>query len=432
MNPKEALAPPDFNGMSLRELLNMRLTIREIIDFKLVFRFTRHRDGSRYFWGIVKSMHSDQQKQAVDNVVMELMAAGVDWVAMTESAQDHQTVSQCFGYGSRRQQQILLDHFVNDSVLRLSCSQYGSHFVQGILPLLNDEERQRLVECLMSQCIEHQDMQSLCRDVNASHVFQVVLKLKLPFEWAEFIGKAIEEDLVGLSGHVNGCRVVQAFIQKFGDALDVMKLFTKKQDHIKLAMAKHGNYVIQCIIKRGEWYSELEQIKKFRNRFINDVFTERRIEALSVEKAGSHVIESCIRVGSRKQLNQMINAMKRNKASLLKMLFWDQFGNYVIGTLLEKCSRDQQEALVHVIHHHVADLTGNTMYSNGFDSYFRAKNVLDGMERAMDSRVRRGFDRISLCRDIKWAMDGMERDHSGCSRKRGNEKWTEGDFPELR
>ena len=198
MNPEEAQAVqvlPDFNGMNMRQIMGMQLTLQEIIDFKLLFRFNRHKAGRRYFWGILDSLPVSEQKQFIDGVTMEILANGMDLSAMAESECDHEFVTNCFRYGSRRQQQQLLGQFVNDSVLRLARSPMGCRFVQNVLPILEDEERQHLVECLMTQCTEQQAMRSMLLSVNGTSVFQTILKLRLPYESVECIGKAIEEDI---------------------------------------------------------------------------------------------------------------------------------------------------------------------------------------------------------------------------------------------
>ncbi len=190
---------------------------------------------------------------------------------------------------------------------------------------------------------------------------------------------------VDISDHVNGCRVVQAFIDCYGDQLDVMKLCVDGQ-HLKLATNQYGNYVVQCIIKRGEWYSNSQRIAVFRDRLIADVFTVRHLEALSVGKTGSHVIESCIRVANEEQLDTMIAAVQRKRARLLRIMMADGFGNYVVRTLLDHCSPAQQEAMVHVVHHHVVDL--NAQWS------------------APRKQPHFGGDVVRRCKTIKRRMEG--------------------------
>ena len=209
-----------------------------------------------------------------------------------------------------------------------------------------------------------------------------------------FVILSLDQIAVSLSEHVNGCRVVQAVIECFGDELDVMKLCAGGQ-HLKLATTQYGNYVVQCIIKRGEWYSNLRRIELFRDRFISDVFTLRHLQTFSVKKSGSHVIESCIRVANGEQLDTMIAAVQRNKARLLRVMMFHQVGNYVVRTLLEHCSRPQQEALVHVVHRHVVNLNQHT-------------------RKWGDRRV--GSEIVGQCRDIKRRMsvwDQEERRNGG-------------------
>lgn len=134
-----------------------------------------------------------------------------------------------------------------------------------------------------------------------------------------------------------------------------MRLCTNGQ-HVALVTTKYGNYVIQCILQRAESQLDLRRLKEFRNRLIADVFQAECLRVLSVQKEGSHVIESCIRVANWKQLNWMVDAVKRNGAKLLSTMLFHRFGNFVVRTLMENCSETQRNALVHVIHRRVVDL----------------------------------------------------------------------------
>ena len=189
-------APPDFTALSMASVLEMGLTLREIVDFGLIRRFTEHRLGSRYLLQIVGSLRPDLRVHAVDETVRELMRMRVDWVATTESVFGHHLIQRLFEYGDRRQHQMLLDHFVNGSALSLSRSKFGCRVVQWILPLLDRPQRERLVDCFRAQCTAQRGaMADALRCVNGSHVIQKMVRMKLPFQSVAFIASALEQDL---------------------------------------------------------------------------------------------------------------------------------------------------------------------------------------------------------------------------------------------
>merc|ERR1712154_606141 len=157
------------------------------------------------------------------------------------------------------------------------------------------------------------------------------------------------------SENVYGCRVVQAFVKVYGDKLDVSKLLLDDR-HLFLSTVKYGNYVIQCIVKKDEWYSNLPSINKFRNRLIRDVFNGEHILYLSKDKHGSNVIETCIKVSTAKQIDVLLNTICSKQAFLLKQIISDRFGNYVPKTLMENCNKKQKEKLINAIHAYITNL----------------------------------------------------------------------------
>ena len=179
-----------------------------------------------------------------------------------------------------------------------------------------------------------------------------------------FIILSLDQNAVSLSEHVNGCRVVQAVIECFGDELDVMKLCAGGQ-HLKLATTQYGNYVVQCIIKRGEWYSNLRRIELFRDRFISDVFTLRHLQTFSVKKSGSHVIESCIRAASSEQIELLTHRVCSGRGHLLSKMVWDEFGNYVLRTLFNRCNDELKALVSDTVNNKVMRL--DSKYGSAFD-----------------------------------------------------------------
>ena len=192
------------------------------------------------------------------------------------------------------------------------------------------------------------------------------------------------------------CRVVQALVRNYGDGLNINRLFVE-DNHLSLSRGKFGNYCIQCFIRRNEWYSEQRLIKRFRNRFILDVFHEENILSLSKNKFGSNVIERCIEAADVQQIRFLNAALCANRGFLLNRLMFHRFGNYIPRTLLENVSGGQRRKLVRTVHAYIVNLTDSRLY---------------------EEEQSHGASFIQSCQQIKYEMDRVHR-ASGVHRRRG-------------
>jgi len=392
--------PPDFHSMNIHKLLEMQLTLCEIFDFHLLGRYIHDKRGNQYLLHILDSVSFDERVTAIRDLLEGLLKIQMDWIKVSDHSVGHHLILRLFEYGTSEQHTMLMEHFVYRSVLVLSQLKFGCRVVQGILDMVDEENRKRFVQCFEEQWkgMKSGERMSSFLCVNTSHVLMKMIRSNLPVQSVAFIASALEEDLVRVSEDANACRVVQAFIQCYGDKLNVMKL-CERGEHIRLAMTQYGNYVIQCIIKRKEWYSDSPRIIAFRNQLIGDVFTMRSLMDLGLQKSGSHVIEACIRVANPHHLDTIIAVVKRKRAWLLNKLIFDQFGNYVIKTLLNHCSHSQREEVVHVVDRHLVRL----------NDYDRGQNY------------RYGTEVINQCKAIKRSMDAKQR--KGRRNRKINVRW---------
>ena len=151
---------------------------------------------------------------------------------------------------------------------------------------------------------------------------------------------------------------------------------------------KHANYVIQCIIKKKEWYSNLGSFNQFRNQLIMNVFHHDNISHLSTDKYASNVIETCICVSNEQQIDILINSLcLRDEANILKTMISDKFGNYIAKTLLKYCSMRQRLILVNTVHKYIINL-----YRYGYH-----------VQRRTSFKYSSGF--LARCQAIKYESD---------------------------
>jgi len=375
----------NFNEMSVQSILTEKFSIKQLVEYDLVSRLMKDKNGSRHLQEKIKSGDKKEREMTVGMLIAYLVSKrDLNLTLMAEDVYGNYLIQLLFSRGNDHHHRILLDNFVLRSILRLSKSKYGCRVVQQILNAVkNNEYLIKLVQHFEAQCraednqkhnsvLQQQQQQSnkhnqtnsntantvLSRYLqccNVNRVLQVMVELNLPYTVVKFIGDELERNLLHYSEETNACRVVQSFVKTYGEKLNVCKLLINKS-HLYLSEKVHGNYVIQCIIKKGEWYSELPAMKEFRNKLIYDIFEEKNLEHFSRNKHGSNVIEECIRVSSRKQVGYLVNVLCRKQGYLLNLLMKDKFGNYIPKTLLEHCSKRQQCTMVNTIHQYITNL----------------------------------------------------------------------------
>lgn len=189
---------PDFATLGMAEVLGMGLTLREILDFGLLCRFTADRAGSKYIQQILWSLGAADRVHAVEGIVRRWMAIQVDWAQIAQCRFGHHLVGRLFEFGSAAQRQLLLELFVKRSVLRLSCSEFGCRFVQNVVARMVGAEREGLVRSLREQCASKEVMGNVLCSRYASFVLQGIIAAEMPFASVAFIASALEQNLGAL------------------------------------------------------------------------------------------------------------------------------------------------------------------------------------------------------------------------------------------
>eukprot|EP01083_Nonionella_stella_P303132 1048049_1 len=354
-----------YSSMDIKEIIHRKLELYELVEHRLVYRMMRDQFGSRYLQNMIKSLSVTHRQSThhISLLIDHLTAERVDLCLMSEDIYGNYLVQLLFVYGDESHHEFLLSNFVYKSMLRLCQSRYGCRVIQKILSSVkNTNQLVDLVQSFEEQTVGKMRTCLLC--CNTNHVIQAIIGLKLPKQHLKFVKDALEKRLVDYSDNVYACRVVQAFIKAYGDELDVGKLCVN-DNHLLLARSKYGNYVIQCILTKEEWYSNLASINKIRNRLISDVFVAGNVLFLSKDKFGSNVIETAIEVSNEKQLDILINAVCSKQGFLLKQMIPDKFGNYVPKTLLDNCRNTRQQMkLVNTVHSYITNLYTRHRYRN--------------------------------------------------------------------
>jgi len=344
--------------MGIKSILDKKLGIMELIRFDLICKLNKSHFGSRYLQEMIKSMESEERINNISLLINHLAVdKNVDLAATSMDVYGNYMVQLFFVYGNNVHHEMLMKQYINPSVLKLCQSQFGCRVIQTILSSVrNRRNLEELIDCFRKQIERGNKSKNKSNSIdrclvscNTNHVIQVMIGLKLPYKSLKFIGDALENNLAKYCENAYSCRVVQEFIKVYGDKLNVTKLLLD-DTHLFLSCDKFGNYVIQCIVAKDEWYSELSLIKKFRKRLLFDIFSKENMLKLSNNKYGSNVMETCIKMLSEKQIDALLKTLCFKKGCLLKQMISHRFGNYVTKTLLRCCNKTQQRKLVNSVH----------------------------------------------------------------------------------
>lgn len=127
------------------------------------------------------------------------------------------------------------------------------------------------------------------------------------------------EHCVGLAKDKHGCRVLQACFIKYADDQSILRSFLDIliSDVVNLASHKYGNFVLQCLIRMS-----IPDGISLVVSHIMDYIVE-----LSMDKHGSHFMETCIKRSTDLDLVRIIFRLMDSDRFL--DVLQDAIGNYV-------------------------------------------------------------------------------------------------------
>ncbi|MQM01138.1 hypothetical protein Taro_033880 [Colocasia esculenta] len=151
---------------------------------------------------------------------------------------DIYTLHQFFELGSTAQRRELADHLTGH-VLTLSLQMYGCRVIQKALEVVDLDQQIKMVAELeghVMRCV---------RDQNGNHVIQKCIEC-IPQNSIEFIISSFFDQVVTLSTHPYGCRVIQRVLEHCDDPKTQQIMMDEiLQNVCLLAQDQYGNYVVQ-------------------------------------------------------------------------------------------------------------------------------------------------------------------------------------------
>ncbi|KAG7030709.1 Pumilio-like 2, partial [Cucurbita argyrosperma subsp. argyrosperma] len=322
-----------------------------------VFEFSSDQYGSRFIQQKLETA-SEEEK---DMVFHEIMPQALS--LMTDVFGNY-VVQKFFEHGTASQIRELADQ-LNGHVLALSLQMYGCRVIQKAIEVVNVDQQTKMVTELdghIMRCV---------RDQNGNHVVQKCIEC-IPEDAIQFIVSTFYDQVVTLSTHPYGCRVIQRVLEH---------CHNPKTQHIMmdeiflnvcmLAQDQYGNYVVQHVLEHGKPHERSAIIKKLTGQIVQ----------MSQQKFASNVIEKCLTFGTSAERQALVNEMlgTTDENEPLQVMMKDQFANYVVQKVLETCDDQQLELILNRIKVHL----------NALKKYTYGKHIVARVEKLVAAGERR-------------------------------------------
>ncbi|KAE9620477.1 putative armadillo-like helical, nucleic acid binding NABP, pumilio, RNA binding protein [Lupinus albus] len=273
-------------------------------------------------------------------------------------------VQKFFEHGLPSQRRELAKELVGH-VLNLSLQMYGCRVIQKAIEVVDLDQKIEMVQELEGNIIR------CVRDQNGNHVIQKCIEC-VPEDAIQFIVSTFFDQVVTLSTHPYGCRVIQRVLEHCIDPTTQQKVMDEVLGAVSmLAQDQYGNYVVQHVLEHGKPHERSAIIKELAGNIVQ----------MSQQKFASNVVEKCLSFGGPSErlllVNEMLGSTDENEP--LQAMMKDQFANYVVQKMLETCE-DQQRDLI---------LSRIKVHLNALKKYTYGKHIVTRVEKLVAAGERR-------------------------------------------
>ncbi|KAI9890917.1 MAG: mRNA binding protein puf3 [Vezdaea aestivalis] len=331
-----------------------RYDLKDLYDHVVEFSGDQH--GSRFIQQKLETANSDEKEQVFREIKPNALQLMTDVFG-------NYVIQKFFEHGNQNQKSSLAEQ-MKGHVQSLSLQMYGCRVVQKALEHILLDQQILFVKELQANV-----MKSI-QDQNGNHVIQKAIE-RVPQEHIQFVIEAVSGKVHPLAIHNYGCRVVQRLLEHTDEATQQSLLKELHACTYNLVLDPYGNYVVQHILSNGK--------PEDRAKVIDVVATN--VIAFSKNKCGSNVVERCMNTATKEQLSNILDSIvgpKADKANSLSLMK-DQFGNYVIQSILHILKGNQLEDFVEVIHTHLASLK-KLNYGNGKQIAAKIEKVISTLD----------------------------------------------------
>ncbi|KAF5446886.1 hypothetical protein F2P56_032482 [Juglans regia] len=321
-----------------------------------VVEFSADQYGSRFIQQKLETAMIEEKNMVYQEIMPQALALMTDVFG-------NYVVQKFFEHGLPSQRRELANKLLGN-VLTLSLQMYGCRVIQKAIEVVDLDQKIRMVEELeghVMRCV---------RDQNGNHVIQKCIEC-VPEDAINFIVSTFFDQVVTLSTHPYGCRVIQRVLEHCKDLNTQSKVMDEILGAVSmLAQDQYGNYVVQHVLEHGKPHERSAIIKELAGKIVQ----------MSQQKFASNVVEKCLTFGgpSERQLlvNEMLGSTDENEP--LQAMMKDQFANYVVQKVLETCDDQQRELILSRIKVHLSALK---KYTYGKHIVARVEKLVAAGER---------------------------------------------------
>ncbi|KAK9282909.1 hypothetical protein L1049_011134 [Liquidambar formosana] len=314
-----------------------------------VVEFSADQYGSRFIQQKLETATTEEKNM----VFHEIMPQGL---ALMTDVFGNYVIQKFFEHGTASQIRELANELTGN-VLNLSLQMYGCRVIQKAIEVVDLDQQTKMVmelEGHIMRCV---------RDQNGNHVIQKCIEC-IPQDAIQFIVSTFYDQVVTLSTHPYGCRVIQRVLEHCHDPKTQQIMMDEILLSVcMLAQDQYGNYVVQHVLEHGKPHERSAIIKKLTGQIVQ----------MSQQKFASNVVEKCLTFGDPVErqilVNEMLGSTDENEP--LQAMMKDQFANYVVQKVLETCDDQQLELILNRIKVHL----------NALKKYTYGKHIVARVEK---------------------------------------------------
>ena len=310
----------------IRKEVNEYKNIEDIIEKAVVL--SKDHSGSR----LVQRKY-EEGNQEIRNKIFEKFKPEI--LNLSKDIFGNYAIQKVLEFKDKEKNNFIMES-LKGKIYELSLHMYGCRVMQQLISVIDENyltDITKELEGHYPKCIE---------DQNGNHVIQKLIERLKPGKENNGIYEVVYKNIVELSKHQYGCRVIQTLLKKCNEK-QVSKMLEKIYKDVKeLSEDQYGNYIIQYILENQKG-KNVDSIYEGLKSHIYD---------FSIHKYASNVVERALNFGNEKQrqniINEIIEQDDQEKECLLSMVK-DKFGNYVVQKIIEFSTPDMRKNIINRI-----------------------------------------------------------------------------------
>ncbi|PIA54691.1 hypothetical protein AQUCO_00900926v1 [Aquilegia coerulea] len=309
-----------------------------------VVEFSADQYGSRFIQQKLETATPEEKNMVFQEIMPQAFSLMTDVFG-------NYVIQKFFEHGTASQRRELANQLTGH-VLTLSLQMYGCRVIQKAIEVVDLDQQTEMVAELdghIMRCV---------RDQNGNHVIQKCIEC-IPQEAIDFIVSSFYDQVVTLSTHPYGCRVIQRVLEHC-DSSKTQQIMMDEimQSVCKLAKDQYGNYVVQHVLEHGKPHERTAIITQLAGQIVE----------MSQQKFASNVVEKCLAFGDPTERQILVNEMLGTTDE-----------NEPLQKVLETCDDQQRELILSRIKVHL----------NALKKYTYGKHIVARVEKLVAAGERR-------------------------------------------